>query len=88
MKVVNGFEKFQVDRGIHELGFMLEPFGCKLAVFVVKLNADAIPAALHCGKHRGPGPAKRIKNRVAPEREHPDEAVGQFYREGGRVNFR
>jgi hypothetical protein len=87
VKVVSGFEEFQVDRGIHKPGFLLEAFDCKFAVLGIKLNADAVPATFHGCSHCSAAPAKRINDRVAPEREHPDEAVGEFQGEWGWMDF-
>jgi len=87
VKVVSRFEKFQVDRGVHKPGFLLEAFDCRFSVLGIKVNADVVPAALHCGEHCGAGPGEGIENRVAPEREHPYQAVRKLQRKRCWVDF-
>lgn len=66
--------------GLAEEGaiFIHQARGRLLAVIGVEFHANAVPPVLERGHHRRGGAREGIEHSVAGEREHLDEARGEF----------
>ena len=72
--------------GLAEEGavFIHQARGHQLAVVGIEFHADAVSPVLERGHHRRGGAAEGIEHGVAGEREHLDEARGEFERIAAR----